>query len=158
MYNLSTMVDIEKIIREYITKTVHMSLATVKDNRPWVCEVHFAYDENLNLYFISNPSTRHGQEIAENPNVAGNIVRQHEKSDLPHGIYFEGSAEIIEASAEDVERYCRYLERDKAVVEEWLSSEGKNKMYKVIVSNWFAFGKFEEALHKYELEWNGSSK
>ena len=44
--------EIEKIIREYITKIPHMSLAAVSDNKPWVCEVHFAYDNDLNLYFV----------------------------------------------------------------------------------------------------------
>ena len=32
---------IERIIREYLPQIIHMSLATVKDNKPWVCEVHF---------------------------------------------------------------------------------------------------------------------
>ncbi len=66
--------DVEKIIREYIDKTIHLSLATSSDNKPWVCEVHFAYDEQLNLYFRSLKSRRHSQEIAKNPNVAGNII------------------------------------------------------------------------------------
>ena len=30
--------DIENIIREYIDKSLHMSLATCVDNKPWVCE------------------------------------------------------------------------------------------------------------------------
>ncbi|HLZ15367.1 MAG TPA: hypothetical protein VKQ34_05305 [Candidatus Saccharimonadales bacterium] len=37
--------DIEQIIRDYLPDVVHMSLATCKDNKPWVCEVHFAYDD-----------------------------------------------------------------------------------------------------------------
>lgn len=36
-------VDVEKVVREYIEKTVHMSLATVSIDAPWVCEVHLAY-------------------------------------------------------------------------------------------------------------------
>ena len=148
------MVDAEKIIREYIDKTVHMSLATVADNKPWVCEVHFAYDDNLNLYFISAPHTRHVKELLKNPNVAGNIVKQYAKGELPHGcIYFEGKAEVFKHSDEDILRYCNMLERDEAMVRNWLSAEGGLSMYKISVSNWAVFGKFEDSLKKYELKW-----
>ncbi len=78
--------DIEKIIREYIDKSPHMSLASVSGNKPWVCEVQFAYDEKLNLYFRSLKSRRHSQEIASNSHVAGNIVRQHELGGLPESL------------------------------------------------------------------------
>jgi uncharacterized protein YhbP (UPF0306 family) len=88
--------DMERIIREYIDKSIHMSLGTAANNKPWVCEVHFVYDANLNLYFRSLKSRRHSQEIAKNPNVAGNIVRQHSIDEYPHAIYFEGKASVIE--------------------------------------------------------------
>ncbi len=48
--------DVEKVIREYLPKVIHMSLATCVDNRPWVCEVHFVYDDDLNLYWRSTRS------------------------------------------------------------------------------------------------------
>lgn len=149
------MIDVEKIVREYIDKTVHLSLATVRESKPWVCEVHFAYDEDLNLYFVSKVSTRHCQEIADNPHVAGNIVKLHELTELPHGIYFEGEAEPIEATTEDVKRYCKRLQRDEAELTDWLGGGSERKMYKITVKNWAAFGKFDqENLQKYELNWN----
>lgn len=148
--------DVEKIVREYINKTVHMSLATVNDNKPWVCEVHFAYDEDLNLYFVSKQSTRHCQEIALNSAVAGNIVRTHELSELPHGIYFEGTAQMLaSASDQEVKRYCDRMERNSDEVSKQLKEDGGRRMYKITVKNWAAFGKFDgEILQKYELEWN----
>lgn len=36
-------INVEQLIQEYIDKSLHMSLATVPDNKPWVCELHFAY-------------------------------------------------------------------------------------------------------------------
>ena len=45
--------QIEQTIREYIDQIVHMSLATSANNQPWVCEVHFAVDDELNIYFRS---------------------------------------------------------------------------------------------------------
>src|SRR5688572_12312737 len=119
------MIDVEKIVREYIDKTVHLSLATVSENKPWVCEVHFAYDENLALYFVSLQSTRHAVEIKNNPSIAGNIIRQHQLGELPHGIYFEGTAEeLISPSENDIQRYCKRMERDVAQVVGQLKEEG----------------------------------
>jgi hypothetical protein len=44
------LVNVEDIVREYIDKTIHLSLGTVINNVPWVSEVHFAFDDKLNLY------------------------------------------------------------------------------------------------------------
>jgi hypothetical protein len=75
--------DIEKVIRDYLPEVIHMSLATCKDNKPWVCEVHFVYDNDLNLYFVSLPSTRHSSELRANPYVSGNIVKQFKLGEKP---------------------------------------------------------------------------
>lgn len=153
--------DVEKVIREYIDKTVHMSLGTAtKDGKPWVCEVHFAYDNELNLYFVSKVSTRHCTEIAENPNVAGNIVRQHSLDEAPGGIYFEGTAQVLEDPSEaQIDSYCTRLKRDKSQVVEQLKEENGKRMYQIKVANWAAFGKFgDEPMGKHILNWNGGKK
>lgn len=149
--------NVEAIIREYINKSLHMSLGTCADNKPWVCEVHFAYDEDLNLYFRSLPSRRHSQEIAANPNVAGNIVRQHALTDVPHGIYFEGTAEMITDDAER-QRVFPYLQKrlnsPESKLEEARDPNG-HQFYKITVSKWYAFGQFGgDKVDKYELAWN----
>lgn len=151
---------IENVIREYVTKTIHMSIATVSENKPWVCEVHFVADDDLNLYFVSKKSTRHCQEIANNPNVAGNIVRQHGLKEVPGGIYFEGSAEAIVATEEDIERYSEGLAREPSMVKGIITDQEKPaSMYKVIVKNWAAFGNFDGGgVVKHELNWSGVSK
>lgn len=144
--------EIEKVVREYVAKTVHMSLGTVRDSKPWVCEVHFVYDDELNLYFVSNTSTRHCQEIAANPNVAGNIVTQHTLGEAPNGVYFEGTAGIINADTEDIERYASMLERDADKLAQWLTED--KRMYKITVSNWAVFGNFDGNGHaKHKMKW-----
>lgn len=154
-------VEVEQIVREYIDKSLHMSLATVSGDKPWVCEVHFAYDGQLNLYFRSLASRRHSQEIAANPHVAGNIVRQHKLEDYPHAIYFEGLAELISDEAELIESCEHFKERgianDSAVAE--AQKEDGHKFYKITVENWYAFGKFGgDSGQKYKLKWNGGEK
>ena len=150
--------DIEQSIREHIGKTVHMSLGTATlDSKPWVCEVHFAYDSKLSLYFVSKLTTRHCKEIAANPNIAGNIVKQHSLEESPHGVYFEGTAKVIEPSDEQLELYCSRLSRNKEELVEQLTEADGRRMYKISVSNWAIFGKFGfEANQKHELAWSNN--
>lgn len=154
-------IDVEKIVREYIDKTLHMSLATVRNNRPWVCEVHFAYDESLNVYFRSKTATRHCQEIADNPSVAGNIVRQHAVEEYPHAIYFEGKAELVSDEDSFTEIFGYFKQRqnvDERIIDDAKRLDG-HKFYKITVENWYAFGKFGgDKGQKYKLEWSSGKK
>ena len=148
--------DIEKVIRENIDKTVHMSLATVHDSCPWVCEVHFAYDTDLNIYYRSLSTRRHSEEIASNPNVAGNIIKQHVLGEYPLGIYFEGFAQLLEPGDEQNHAYQMLhdrLETPESALEEASRDEG-HKFYKISVKNWYVFGKLDgQSGRKYQLEW-----
>lgn len=137
-------IDVEKVIREYLPTIIHMSLATVYENRPWVCEVHSAYDEDLNLYFRSKSSRRHSQEIEQNPHVAGNIVRQHALEDAPVGLYFEGTSKQITAD-EDCDAAATLINARFDLGDEIINEAKKedgHKFYKVTVENWYAFGRF----------------
>jgi uncharacterized protein YhbP (UPF0306 family) len=152
--------DIEKIIREYIDKSLHMSLGTSQDNKPWVCEVHFVFDDQLNLYFRSLKSRRHSQEIAANPNVAGNIVAQHLVGEKAHGVYFEGTAAIIEDDNKRQKLFPLFKSRlgtDESILEGARTAEG-HQFYMVTVENWYAFGDFGDgSVTKYQLVWNGGA-
>lgn len=146
--------DTEKVIREYLPQVLHMSLATSVNNKPWVCEVHFVYDDELNLYWRSKSSRRHSQEIGANPNVAGNIVEQHTLSDKPRGIYFEGTASIVEDMDENHPVYKRFVERVDADVDflEDAKNPDGHKVYKVTVTNWYVFDSRESSPgQKYQL-------
>ncbi len=151
-------VDVEKIVREYLPDVIHMSLATSKDNKPWVCEVHYAFDEDLNLYFRSTTDRRHSQEIADNPSVAGNIVRPHSIGEYPLGIYFEGTARILTPGEDlDIAFYClnERFKIGKEKLEEAKDPSG-HQFYKIAAENWYVFGKLDdEGGKKYKLEWHG---
>jgi len=151
-------IDVEKIVRENIDNTVHMSLATVRDNAPWVCEVHFAYDDKLNLYWRSLTSRRHSKELAANPQVAGNIVKQHQLGEYPLGLYFEGTAELLGPGDQQklaFECLAKRLKLDQEHLDQAQQPDG-HQFYKITVKNWYAFGKFEgQPGQKYKLEWNG---
>ncbi len=148
--------DVEKIVRENIDKTIHMSLATSADNKPWVCELHFAYDGELNLYWRSKKSRRHSQEIEQNPNVAGNIVQQFGIKDSVVGIYFEGNAEELVDVDSNHSAFIALSSRlgldESAIIE--AKEDDAHKFYKIAVSNWYAFGRFgADHGQKLQLEW-----
>lgn len=151
--------DLESIIRKYISEVIHLSLATAEDNTPWVCEVHFAYDTDLNLYFRSLDSRRHSQEIAKNPRVAGNIIKQHKLEDQQViGVYFEGTAKKLEPSDEQNTAFGFIKERLGAsddILQEAKLADG-HQFYKITVANWYVFGRFgAPSGQKYKLEWSG---
>jgi uncharacterized protein YhbP (UPF0306 family) len=148
--------NVEQTIRDYLPNIIHMSLATSESNKPWVCEVHFAYDDDLNLYFRSLASRRHSQEIAVNPSVAGNIVTQHGPVDKPRAVYFEGTAKQIDTDAEraSVIKYFKRIGADEAAVEEAKDPSG-HQFYKITVSKFYVFDSREHSPgQKFELDWH----
>jgi len=148
--------DVEKTIRGYLPQIIHMSLATCVNNKPWVCEVHYVFDNELNLYFCSTPQRRHSEEITQNQNVAGNIVTQHFIGQKVRGVYFEGKAELLEDVDENHIAYKLYCERfgtDKKILEEAKEQTG-HKFYKINVSTFCLFDGYESSpSKKYELKW-----
>lgn len=133
--------DVEKTIREYMGSVLHMSLGTCVKGKPWVCEVHFVFDDELNLYWRSKPSRRHSQEIAQYPNVAGNIVEPHGPTTKPRGVYFEGSAELLSGITEASPEYQLFVDRlglGPEIVADAAAEDG-NKFYKATVADWYIF-------------------
>lgn len=154
---MSEVKSVEQTIRQYIAQVVHMSLATCVDNSPWVCEVHFAYDDNLNLYFRSLPSRRHSQEIAQNPKVAGNIITQHflEQPGV-RGVYFEGTAKLLKPGDEQNQAYetlSKRLNAGPEFLEEAKNPDG-HQFYKITVDTFYLFDTYKsKPAQKYELKW-----
>ncbi|MBI2084610.1 MAG: pyridoxamine 5'-phosphate oxidase family protein [Candidatus Aenigmarchaeota archaeon] len=88
--------EIKKLVADYLNKARLMQVATANGNRPWVATVWFAYDKDLNFYFISRKTRRHSLEIKDNPSVAGAIVTHHRTlGDKVRGLQFEGKASEV---------------------------------------------------------------
>jgi uncharacterized protein YhbP (UPF0306 family) len=148
--------SVEAAIREYLPKVVHLSLATCRNDKPWVCELHYSYDDNLNLYFLSKESRRHSEELAKNHDVAGNIVMQFRADDDVRGVYFEGTAQELTAVDENHLAFLTYSKRfdtDAGILEEAKAEDG-HKFYKIAVEKFYLFDTQESVPgKKYELPW-----
>src|SRR5579883_3512628 len=103
--------NVEELIRDYLKDAIVMQIATTHENKPWICTVHFAYDEKFNLYWISRPDRRHSQEIANNTSIAGAIVLPHVVGQKVRGIQFEGNAQQITDPTEAREALTYFAQR-----------------------------------------------
>jgi uncharacterized protein YhbP (UPF0306 family) len=116
--------DLKKLILDYMNEAKLMQVVTSKSRQPWACSVYFAFDNKLNLYWISTPTRRHSIEIRDNDKVAGTIVLPHIPGDKVRGIQFEGRAEELTnkelarvAMSHYAKRYNLDRERVKAILE-----------------------------------------
>ena len=152
--------DVEKAIREYLAQVVHLSLATERDGAPWVCEVHYVYDDDLNLYFRSLTNRRHSQEITANNRVAGNIVAQHAVGEKVRAVYFEGTCEKLSGIGESHPIYELFRGRLGAgpeILEEAQREDG-HQFYQITVNSYYLFDSREsDPAKKYELAWENQS-
>lgn len=149
--------DTEGTIREYINQVIHMSLSTSRDNKPRVFELHFAYDEGLNLYFVSGVNTQHSQDIRENAHVAGSIVTQHFLNQKVRGVYFDGTAKELDDLDEMQQAYKAYTKRyhDSPQLVRVAQAEGNARFYKITVNNFHVVdGMSSDIPQQYHLPWS----
>lgn len=85
----------KKDVLDFLADKKLMVIATYGDH-PWIASVYYSYDRDLNLYFISTPSTIHGRHMEKNNKVAVAIVDSHQKpSAAKKGLQIYGVVEKI---------------------------------------------------------------
>lgn len=138
------MEDIKKLIQGVLEKGYLMSLGTVDDGG--VCDVLYIFDEELNLYWMSDPDTRHSKAILENPKVAGTItVNLPKENNL--GIQFEGLAEKIDGARWDLAKkhYAKRKRPEPKETDDVLQGDSwymlKPKKIELICEEFFGFEK-----------------
>lgn len=86
--------DWKKYLLECMQSTNYCCIATVSKKGVWANPVYFAWDSKFNLYFISQMSSRHMQNLKNNPNISVAIYKTEQKGDVI-GVQLEGAAKII---------------------------------------------------------------
>ena len=78
-----------------------MTLATIGPaGEPRAAAVFYAADDNLDLYFLSDPDTRHGRNLGREPRVAATIQADGQDWQEITGLQIEGTAAVIEGADE----------------------------------------------------------
>ncbi len=90
------MLSIRKTIFDILNNTHLMSLAVSDAKGPWVADVVFIYDKDMNIYWMSDPEARHSKTIVLNKKVAASITCSTISKEPNLGIQFEGIAEKLE--------------------------------------------------------------
>jgi len=107
---------IEELIKEVLEKGYLMSLGTVDGAGVWVSDVIYIFDDDLHLYWMSDPDVRHSKAIGQNPMVAGTITVSGPRE--PNiGIQFFGRAQKIEGARYDLAKK-HYQKRQKPAPKE----------------------------------------
>lgn len=96
----STTTDLRSLITAYFDEVRLMQLATVREGQPWVCNVWFAYDDDMSLYWFSSVNRRHSEEVVDNQLVAGAVALPLSPTDVPRGVQFSGRAERLADDAD----------------------------------------------------------
>jgi uncharacterized protein YhbP (UPF0306 family) len=96
-------------VLEYLTTHNTVSLATVgEDGRPWASTV-FYVNLGTDLYFLSEPKTRHSQNILAGALVAGTVNEDYRDWQEIKGIQLEGRAALVTGKIELARALTAYL-------------------------------------------------
>lgn len=92
---------IQKRIVEVLQNGYLMSLASVDENGPWVSDVIYISDKNLNIFFISRTEFRHSIAFLKNSQAAGAITARQQPEGQSTGVQFEGHVKTVPAIPND---------------------------------------------------------
>ena len=108
--------NIKQLIQEIFENGYLMSLATIDIGGVWVSDVIYVYDDEFDIYWMSDPNVRHSQAILKNKKVAGTITVSNRGEDNL-GIQFEGIAEKIDGPRYDLAKK-HFAKRNKPAPQE----------------------------------------
>lgn len=99
-------------IAEVLNRGYFMHLGTSDDHGPWVCTLIYIHDDDLKIYWMSDPDVRHSRAITVHPNIAACMTVSE-----PHtpnlGIQITGPAEKLRGRRYDL-AVRHFMKRGKA--------------------------------------------
>ena len=125
-----------ELIKEFLQGKFQMVVATYGQH-PWIATVYFTYNENLNLYFLSDPETIHCQQIVQNPSVAVAIAEAPQNPpDEKKGLQIYGhAAQVFEKDeitfAIELWRKTLNVMSDDYSYSGMMTNKIKGRMYKI---------------------------
>lgn len=76
-----------------------MTLATAGAEGPWAAAVFYAH-EDMRLYFLSSPTSRHAENLAADPRTAATIQRDYDDWPGIRGLQLSGTVRTVAAEDE----------------------------------------------------------
>ena len=141
----------------YLAERYSLTLATNGPDGPWAAGLYFASD-GLTLYFLSDPASRHGRDIAANPRVAAAIHEDYKDWREIRGVQLEGTAEPVAGAADLARAWEVYLAKFPFVrqfrVGDALQIMGRairSRFYRIVPSRVFYLDNRKGFSHRDEL-------
>jgi len=76
-----------------------LTLATGADGAVWAATVFYARDRDLNLYFVSDPRTRHARDLTEQARAVAAINADCARWSDVRGLQIEGTVDVLEGAS-----------------------------------------------------------
>lgn len=127
--------QLKQLIQEYLEDAKMMHLATVAHGKPWVCNVWFASDADMNIYWFSSITRRHSKEVEKDSHVAGSMCLPQTPQDKPRGLQFEGTAELLTDYADIEKAIGLYKDRifpDEQIKQMMAHPDRPHKFYRIL--------------------------
>ena len=144
--------SIPSSLRRFLLAQNTMSLATIDDaGRPHAANVYFAPDNELNLYFVSDPRSLHSRCMASDPHVAGTVYAPVKMWQQIRGVQFHGACTMIDPGEYAIV-WKIYLDKFPHIHE--VESLMRSQQFYRIRANWFRY--IDNAIHfghKVETDW-----
>ena len=153
--------ELRHTILKYMEEHNTISLATERDGMPHAATV-FYVNIGFNLYFLSSPSSRHGENFSHNPRVSGTINEDYSNWLTIKGIQLEGVVENIGGILKNRDISKQYIRKFPNVADFLLSPQklgisvarkvAKVKFYKLtphkihFINNELGFGHRDELI------------
>lgn len=150
---------LKRQILTYLEAHNTMTLATCMGDVPWAATVFYASDD-LALYFISAPDSRHSQNLAANPRVGVTIQEDYHDWREIKGIQLEGTVALVDSLTGKAKAMAVYRRKYPEVIKLFANPASgvfyraflKVKFYRVtpdklyFINNENGFGRREEMI------------
>lgn len=90
------MVEVRALVENVLRQGYLMGLGTADQDGPWVADLIYTFDDNLNIYWISDKETRHSAAILRDPRVAATITISDRPNMSNLGLQMHGEARMVE--------------------------------------------------------------
>jgi uncharacterized protein YhbP (UPF0306 family) len=102
--------DVRGAVREFLSSQSTLTLATLGDDgRPMAASLFFVSDDDLCLYWVSGPASRHSHNVRQRADVAVTVHNQTWSWMEIMGVQMEGRVSVIPAGDEWHAVWERYL-------------------------------------------------
>ena len=101
------MPDTRQQLLEFLREHQVLTLAVAG---PYAAAVFYEVDDDLNLYFVTDPSTRHGMALTQDGRVAGTVQRDRQQQQEIRGVQLTGCCRRLTGPAW-VTSWAQYLKK-----------------------------------------------